>query len=86
MNENLRNASFKQQYRAEMMFSYHPYILCHISNHALFWKVLKVLFAELNDGEKRHSKIVVASITQFAGGSTKCFGTYHTEVTKPKKI
>ena len=29
---------------------------------------------------------VVAVITQFPGGSIECFGTYHAELTKPKKI
>ena len=36
--------------------------------------------------QKRHSIAAITQCCQFACGSTKCFGTYHAELTKPKKI
>ena len=42
-------------------------------------KPYKVLMAALG------SDVEAAAITQFAGGSTKYFGTYHVEFPKPKR-
>ena len=40
--------------------------------------------ALINGGSDSTYRVAVA-ITEFAGGSKKHFGTYHAELTKPKK-